>query len=397
MNGRTTIWQKISFWWKDRCRRLDIFDETLEPKHKKNPLYYMGSLMYITLVIQILVGSILATQYIPTIDSAYKSVTFITESWKWFGFPIGLWLRGIHRYTADALIILAMLRFLRFYFTADYKKPNELSWINTIIFAIITTVFGFSGYVLPMDQRGYWPTTIGTSMPTAIDYIPFVGNLKLGSFIQFIARGGTVLNQNTFLRFYALHYILPILIWLAAEAYFYFSRKRRLNLPAIAVVVFSFLVLVLNYFIPAASEAPATPESPPEHILPDWYFLFVYYFLKIFPKINISAISLSLDSFAVWTFFLVFLLVFIVLMPWIERNPYKSAGKRPLWIALGVLGVIVFLITSYRSAVISDNVVLQKDTPYLIGAYALVIVVFGLWQRKVYKDEAKKGTMVHKK
>jgi hypothetical protein len=54
-------------------------------------------------------------------------------------------------------------------------------------------------------------------------------------------------------------------------------------------------------------------------------------------------------------------------------------------------------VTSYRSAIISYNVVLQKDTPYLIGAYILVILVFGLWQRKVYKNEAKKGTMVHKK
>lgn len=353
--------------------------------------------MYFCLIAQIVVGCILALYYIPTTADAYRSVQFITQQWKMFGFPIGFWLRGFHRYSADGLIVLAMLRFLRFYFTADYKKPNEMSWFNTIIFAILTTVFGFSGYVLPMDQRAYWATAVGTTMPTAADYLPFIGNLKIGSFIQFIARGGTVINQNTISRFYALHYILPLLIIVLVEAYFYFTRKRRINVPAIATVVFAIILLSLNLIFPVASEAAATPDSPPAHILPDWYFLFVYYFLKIFPKISIPAIGFTLDSFAVWTFFLIALMIFLILMPWIERNRFKESRKRPLWVALGWLGVALFLVTSYRSAKISDNALLQRDTPYLLGAYVLVILLFGFWQRKVYANERKKGELVHKK
>ena len=84
-------------------------------------------------------------------------------------------------------------------------------------------------------------------------------------------------------------------------------------------------------------------------------------------------------------------------MPWIERNPYKQARKRPLWIALGILGVVLFLVTSYRSAEISDNAILQKDAPIIIIAYILVILIFGFWQRKVYRNERKKGELVHKK
>jgi quinol-cytochrome oxidoreductase complex cytochrome b subunit len=400
MNEQRTqknIFSRMAFWFKDRLARVDLFDETLQPKHPKNPIYYMGSFMYFCLIAQIVVGCILALYYIPTTADAYRSVQFITQQWKMFGFPIGFWLRGFHRYSADGLIVLAMLRFLRFYFTADYKKPNEMSWFNTIIFAILTTVFGFSGYVLPLDQRAYWATAVGTTMPTAADYLPFIGNLKIGSFIQFIARGGTVINQNTISRFYALHYILPLLIILLVEAYFYFTRKRRINVPAIATVVFAIILLSLNLIFPVASEAQATPDSPPAHILPDWYFLFVYYFLKIFPKINIPAIGFTLDSFAVWTFFLIALMIFLFLMPWIEKNPYREARKRPLWIALGLLGVALFVVTSYRSAEISDNVLLQKDTPFILGAYVLVILIFGFWQRKVYINERKKGELVHKK
>lgn len=397
MKNKQSIFTRISFWFKDRILRMDLFDETLLKKHPGNPLYYIGPFMYFCLIAQIVIGSILALYYIPTIDGAYRSVEFITKQWQMFGFPIGFWLRGFHRYSADGLIILAMLRFLRFYFTAEYKKPNEISWIVTIFFAIFTTIFGFSGYVLPLDQRGFWAMMIGTTMPTAVDYLPVVGNLKIGSLIQFIARGGSVINQNSFLRFYALHYIFPLLIIVLVEAYFYFSRKRRMSIPVLASVIFSIVLLSFNLLFKVKSEGPATPDSPPAHILPDWYFLFVYYFLKIFPKISIPAIGFTLDSFAVWTFFLIGLLIFLVLMPWIERNPYKQARKRPLWIALGILGVALFLVTSYRSAEISDNAILQKDAPIILLAYIVVILIFGFWQRKVYQNERKKGELVHKK
>ena len=212
MITKDSIWNKLTYWFRDRWRRVDIFDETLAPKNKRNPTYYIGSLLYISLIFQILIGAILAIYYVPTFDGAYKSITYITEKLLLFGFPIGFWLRNLHRYLADAVIILAIVRVFRFYFTAEFKRPNELSWILSIIFLLFSTVFGFSGYVLPLDQRAYWATTIGTAFPLAIDQMPLIGNLRIGSLLSFIARGGPVLNQNTLTRFYALHYIFPLLI-----------------------------------------------------------------------------------------------------------------------------------------------------------------------------------------
>ena len=90
-------------------------------------------------------------------------------------------------------------------------------------------------------------------------------------------------------------------------------------------------------------------------------------------------------------------LVFVALMPWIEQNPFLQARKRPLWIALGALGVALFALLSYRSAIITDANILKGDIKYIVSAYAFVIIVGNLMQRKVMLNEAKKGRLVHQK
>ncbi len=388
MTKKATFWSSLKFWLKDRWARVDILDETLGVKHRKNPAYYIGTFLYIGLVIQIIIGSILAMYYIPTVENAYRSVMYITNELQMNLFnmeiPIGYWLRGIHHYTAEAIIVLAMLRVFRFFFTADFKRPNELSWLLAIVFLLITTVFGFSGYVLVIDQVGYWATIIGTSFPTVLDYFPVIGQFNIGELIQFITRGGTVLNQNSFLRFYALHYTLPILVFFAIELFYYFRKKRRINAPVVSIVVFIAILLLLVQFLGVHTHDPATPEVPPDHILPDWYFLFVYYFLKIM-------------DFVGGILFSVGILFFIALVPWIERNPYTQARKRPLWIGLGALGVTLFALLSYRSAVVTDAAIIRSDIPFIVLAYGVVIGVGIILQRKVYLNEAKKGRLVHQK
>jgi quinol-cytochrome oxidoreductase complex cytochrome b subunit len=383
MSVQASTWQKITYWFKNRFRNMDLFDETLQPKHPRNPAYWIGGMLYLGLLIQILLGSILAIYYIPSFEMAYRSVESIMQL-KFLGVSIGPWLRGFHRYLADTIIILAMLRVFRLYFAADHKKPHEFTWFWAVLFVVITTVFGFSGYILPLDQRAYWATTIGTTMPTFVDELPLLGNLYLGNFLQFIARGSVVICTNTITRFYALHYVLPVGIVILVESYYYFFRKKRINLPALGVIVLFAIIIVWQILEPAHSLAPADPSSPPEHILPDWYFLFVYYFLKIM-------------NFLWGILFNIIFLVFVILMPYIERNHFKKPSKRPLWNSLLVLGYALFIILSWRAAIYSESEVLRADIPWIFGAYIVCILVFGWWQKKVDQNEKRKGELVHQK
>lgn len=383
MSVQENAWYRFTYWFRDRFRNMDLFDETLQPKHPKNPAYWIGGMMYLGLLIQIILGSFLAIYYVPSFEGAYRSVESIMKIQLW-GIPIGPWLRGLHRYLADTIIILAMLRVFRLFFAAEHKKPYEYTWFWAVIFVVITTIFGFSGYILPMDQRAYWATTIGTTMPTFVDEIPLLGNLQLGVFMQFISRGSVVICTNTITRFYALHYVLPVVIVLFVEAYYYFMRKRRINLPAVGIVLLFVIVIAWQLVEPAHSLAPADPSLPPEHILPDWYFLFVYYFLKIM-------------NFLWGILFNVFFLIFVLLMPYIEKNHFRSPKKRPLWNSLLVLGYILFVILSWRAAIYSDSAPLRADVPWILISYIVFILGFGWWQKKVDNREKQKGEVVHRK
>jgi quinol-cytochrome oxidoreductase complex cytochrome b subunit len=64
---------------------------------------------------------------------------------------------------------------------------------------------GFTGYLLPWNQRAYWATTVATSIAGTV---PFIGN-----FINQALRGGTDLSAVTLARFFSVHiWWLPAMI-----------------------------------------------------------------------------------------------------------------------------------------------------------------------------------------
>jgi len=58
-------------------------------------------------------------------------------------------------------------------------------------------VMGFSGYLLPWNQKAYWATTVGTNIAGAV---PVLGPLLLP-----ILRGSQDIGALTLARFYGLH------------------------------------------------------------------------------------------------------------------------------------------------------------------------------------------------
>ena len=64
---------------------------------------------------------------------------------------------------------------------------------------------GFTGYLLPWNQRAYWATTVGTAIAGTAPVV--------GDFILRILRGGTDLSGVTLARFFAVHiWFLPAII-----------------------------------------------------------------------------------------------------------------------------------------------------------------------------------------
>ncbi|MFN2188810.1 MAG: cytochrome b [Candidatus Promineifilaceae bacterium] len=176
---------------------------------KVNWLYTLGSATLFVAINQIVTGVLLTIYYVPTPDHAYDSVQYITTQ-----VPAGWLIRGLHHWGASAMIVLCVLHMLRVIFLGSYKFPREITWFSGVILLLVTVAFGFTGYLLPWDQKAFWATTVGTKIAGAAPGV--------GEWILRTLRGGEELTAITLARFFGIHiWILPatLLILLGIHLY----------------------------------------------------------------------------------------------------------------------------------------------------------------------------------
>lgn len=189
---------QIGNWLEERFGWRGVWDAIFLRKIPKvNWLYTLGSATLFVATLQIVTGILLTIYYVPTPDHAYDSVQFITNQ-----VPAGWFIRGLHHWGASAMVVLVVLHMLRVIFYGAYKFPREVTWFSGVILLLIVVGFGFTGYLLPWDQRAYWATTVGTRIAGVA---PGVGSLVLR-----VMRGGEELTAVTLARFYGVHvWFLP--------------------------------------------------------------------------------------------------------------------------------------------------------------------------------------------
>jgi len=111
-------------------------------------------------------------------------------------------------------VIVVFAHMLRTFFYAAYKYPRELTWLTGVVLLLCTIGMGFTGYLLPWNQRAYWATTVGTQIAGTVPLI--------GPFITSVLRGGADLSAVTLARFFAVHiWFLPAIIALLIGVHMY--------------------------------------------------------------------------------------------------------------------------------------------------------------------------------
>jgi quinol-cytochrome oxidoreductase complex cytochrome b subunit len=139
-----------------------------------------------------LTGILLLLVYQPSTEHAYSSVLILTRE-----IPFGLWVRNIHHWSANLLVIVAMLHLVRVVLTGAFGSGRRLNWIIGLFLLFLLLSANFTGYLLPWDQLAYWAVTISTSM---LGYIPVCG-----VWLQELFRGGAEIGPATLANFFVLH------------------------------------------------------------------------------------------------------------------------------------------------------------------------------------------------
>ena len=318
--------------------------------------FRLGLLSTYLFFLETITGIYLMIWYAPSPERAYVDMIRLLSD-----VPFGQFMRDMHRLGAEAMVAIVTAHMVRTYLTGSYKAPRQFTWFTGVILLVVTLFLSFSGYLLPWDQLAFWAVTIGTSMAEAVP--PQV----VGETVNMLARGAPDISANGLLRFYLLHVLfLPLILILFFFVHYYKVVHFGISLPAneeevgqdtankvpadrrvyflpdvfldeatFLIGFTAILTLIVVFFFQAPLESIANPQSTPMHTVAPWYFYWLQGLLKIADKMIAGVILPGV------------LLVLLMLIPYLDRNPSRRVRDRKIAIISGIVAGVVMIIWSW--------------------------------------------------
>ena len=216
------VLKRIYFWADERLEmheilKKDVLDKPI-PKGL-NISYCFGGITFFLFVMLAVTGYFMTLYYVPSPEQAYDAVDYLT-----YEVPLGYVIRGVHHWSANLMIVTISIHMIRVFVYGAYKNPREINWMTGVCLFCLVMAFGFTGYLLPWDQKAYWATKVGTSI---MGSVPGVGEYALR-----LMRGGSNLGALTMTRFYSLHVLfLPAATFIFLVGHFVMIRKQGISKP----------------------------------------------------------------------------------------------------------------------------------------------------------------------
>lgn len=311
-----------------------LLTEKTIPQHRHSIWYYTGSAILLFFGIQVITGFMLVFYYQPTLEGANASVARIMTE-----IPLGWIIRSVHSWSATFMIAFVFIHLISIWLMKAYRQPRELTWMSGVFLLVMSLAFGFTGYLLPWDDLSLSATKVGTDIPRSIPVV--------GIWVTKLLRGGEDVTGDTLTRFFGIHVcILPIFIIAILAVHIYFIQKQGMSLPfhlesknekvkslpfwpnfvyremVVWLILVGILFTVAIFFPPTLDKKADLLASAPEGVKPEWYFLFLFQVLKIFPP---KILFINGDTFAVLLMLLGCILIFF--LPFIDNRPEKRKGR----------------------------------------------------------------------
>jgi ubiquinol-cytochrome c reductase cytochrome b subunit len=248
--------------------------------------YVWGSTLTFVFGLQVLTGLLLWSAYSPSTLTAWESVYYIQ-----YQMSYGWLIRGIHHFAAQAMMILLVLHFMQVVIDGAYRAPREVNfWLGLVLMQIVMGL-SLTGYLLPWDQKGYYATQVATKIAGVTPVV--------GPYVQQLVQGGPSYGHHTLTRFFALHAgLLPIALVGFLALHIAVFRKHGIHAPApdraptgwfwpdqilkdaVACLAVLAAIIGLSVYEGAELAGPADPAEAYSAARPEWYFLFLFQFLK---------------------------------------------------------------------------------------------------------------------
>lgn len=343
------------FHWMDRRAGLDkLMKESLDEPIPGGArfAYVFGSGLLFIFISQIITGICLALYYVPSAATAHTSVAYITKQ-----VAAGAFLRSLHYYGSSAMIIVLALHFLQTFLCGSFKGRRELVWISGATLSLLVLGMGFTGYLLPWDQKAYFATAVGTNI---LGQVPMIGE-----WLTRLLRGGDTIGTITLSRFYVAHvFLIPGAIFAFIAIHVFLFRKAGAAGPitenpiepkspsesfyprqVLMDMAFAMLLMAgLGYlacFHPVGLGPIANPADT--HFLPrpEWYYLPMFEWLKLWEGPKVVFAVVIAPAIVATLFFL---------LPFLDRSLERRPWRRPipvLAVGIVIVGTIFLGVKSH--------------------------------------------------
>ncbi len=231
-----------------------------------NPLRQLGGLGFLCFWLLAVSGIYLYAVLDTSAQGAYASIERLARQ-PWY---VGGWLRSLHRYAADAFVVVMGAHLLREWLHGHYVGFRRFSWLTGVPLVVFAFVSAIGGFWLNWDQLGQF-----SAIATAewLDALPLLAIPLARNFLT-----ADAVSDRLFSLFVFVH--LGVALLLVFGLWFHIQRiaraavfpPRRLALATIAVL------LLLSALRPVVSQAPADVATVPATLAFDWILLFVHPF-----------------------------------------------------------------------------------------------------------------------
>ena len=329
------FWDKV---WRVLDERLALHALAYPvPEYANTIPYTLGGITLFGFVVLFVTGILLTQFYHPHPAEAHDSIVYIiTQA------PFGDFIRSIHFWTANLVVVTALLHMIRIFYTASFKRPREANWLAGVGLLALTLGFIFTGTILKWDQEasealahnrelgellGVWGVWLSSEFTRSVPLLTRLYTTHI------------TLLPAAFLMLVAVHFFLVKMLKIspkptenarAGDNYpadqkmgsFDVHLRRMIGLGLILVAA----VAVFSFFVSAPLGLKAVPGE--EVTKPPWMLLWLYPLESVFgvPGILYGGV----------VFF-----GLLALVPFLDRSPWLASSKRR-----GILlaGVVVLLI-----------------------------------------------------
>lgn len=229
-----------------------------------NPLRQLGALAFLALWLLAVSGIWLYAVLDTSVQGAYGSITGLSQR----PYSPGGLMRSLHRYAADAFVVLTFLHLLREGIHGRWAHFRRYTWWTGCVLLPFIGVSAIGGFWLNWDALGAFSATATAEW---LDALPLLAQPLARNFLLDAAVTDRLFSLLVFVH-------LGASLTLTFALWFHLQRLTRATVfPSRALACGTLgTLLVLAVVQPVTSQAPAALGEIPQLLAYDWLLLFAH-------------------------------------------------------------------------------------------------------------------------